>query len=162
MSSFEFPIEKGNVMTFARSIGDPNPMYFDEEFARHSEFGRIIAPPTFAVADAQFNPNYALRPQIGQPWFGSGREPFGVEVSNEAPISTGLLAEQNFEYFRPFGPGEVLTITRYEGRSWEREGRRGGAMLFKETYTDYHDPAGELVLRMTTVDVFISQDLKDE
>ena len=40
-----FPIEAGHVMMFARAIGDPNPVYQDEAYARSSGFGGIIAPP---------------------------------------------------------------------------------------------------------------------
>ena len=61
------PIEAGHVMLFARSIGDPNPIYYDEDYAGASEVGTIIAPPTFAQANAQFDDNYPLRPKIGVP-----------------------------------------------------------------------------------------------
>lgn len=54
-------------MMFARSIGDPNPMYADEEYARSSEVGHIVAPPTFVQAGAQFDPDWALRPKHGEP-----------------------------------------------------------------------------------------------
>src|SRR5579884_1325558 len=109
MSVERFPVEAGHIMLFARSVGDPNPVYHDEEYARRSEVGGIIAPPTFVQASAQYDPDYPLRPKIGQPWFGSGREPTGA-----APRSggggpggggggggTGLHAEQHYVYHRP-------------------------------------------------------------
>ena len=34
MSKKSMPIEKGHIMMFARSIGDENPIYSDEEYAR--------------------------------------------------------------------------------------------------------------------------------
>ena len=67
MSEYRIPIEAGHIMMFARSIGETNPAYFET-----SRFGRILAPPTFVQAGAQYNPNYRLRPRPGQPWFGSG------------------------------------------------------------------------------------------
>src|SRR5258707_9995517 len=66
---------------FARSIGDPNPIYADEEYAAGTEIGGIVAPPTFAQASAQYDPDYILRPKIGEPWFGSGREATGIRRS---------------------------------------------------------------------------------
>ena len=78
MTIKRFPIEAGHIMMFARSIGDPNPIYSDEAYAAASEVGAIIAPPTFVQASAQFDDDYPLRPKIGAPWFGSGREPSGV------------------------------------------------------------------------------------
>ena len=79
MAVRRFPIEAGHIMMFARAIGDPNPIYCDEEQARKTEPGGIIAPPTFVQASAQFDDDYPLRPRIGEPWFGSGRNPSGVE-----------------------------------------------------------------------------------
>lgn len=42
-------MEQEATIPFARAIGDLNPLYVDEEAAKRSEFGGIIAPPTFAV-----------------------------------------------------------------------------------------------------------------
>ena len=73
--AIRFPVEAGHVMMFARAIGEANPVYADESYAKASETGGVIAPPTFAQASAQFDPEYPLRPKIGKPWFGSGRAP---------------------------------------------------------------------------------------
>jgi len=78
MAAEKFPIEAGHIMMFARSVGDDNQIYYDDEYAKSTEAGVIIAPPTFVQASAQFDPDYFLRPKIGQPWFGSGKEPTGV------------------------------------------------------------------------------------
>ena len=40
-------VEKGAVRKFAEAIGDPNPLYVDEEAAKASRYGGLIAPPTF-------------------------------------------------------------------------------------------------------------------
>jgi acyl dehydratase len=79
MAVERFPIEAGHVLMFARSIGDPNPVYSDAEHAASTEVGGIIAPPTFVQASAQFDPDYGLRPRIGRPWFGSGKTPSGLQ-----------------------------------------------------------------------------------
>jgi hypothetical protein len=38
-----FPVEAGHILTFARSIGDPNPVYVDEEHARGTATARVDA-----------------------------------------------------------------------------------------------------------------------
>ncbi|HET6810736.1 MAG TPA: MaoC family dehydratase N-terminal domain-containing protein [Acidimicrobiales bacterium] len=157
MSVERFPVEAGHIMLFARSVGDPNPVYHDEEHARKTEVGGIIAPPTFVQASAQHDPDYPLRPKIGQPWFGSGREPTGA-----APRSgggggggggTGLHAEQHYVYHRPLRAGDVLTAVTRPGKSWEKEGRRAGKLIFGESITEYRDQNGELVVTATGVGV---------
>lgn len=40
-------VERGAVKKFAEAIGDANPLYVDEEAARRSRYGGLIAPPTF-------------------------------------------------------------------------------------------------------------------
>src|SRR5262245_20783971 len=90
MAVERFPIEAGHVLMFARSIGDPNPIYSDAEHAAATEVGGIIAPPTFVQASAQFDPDYGLRPRIGRPWFGSGKTPSGLQrPPGEEPAAEG-------------------------------------------------------------------------
>ena len=164
MAIERFPVEAGHVMMFARSVGDPNPVYEDADYARSTEAGRIIAPPTFVQAGAQFDPDYPLRPKIGQAWFGSGREPSGTagtgggqRDSASAPtgggVGRGLHAEQHFEYHRPLAVGDVLSVTTRPGESWEKEGRRAGKLSFAETITEYRDQHGELVVTARSVGV---------
>ena len=149
MAVERFPVEAGHILMFARSIGDPNPVYEDEEHARGTEAGAIIAPPTFVQASAQFDPDYFLRPKPGQPWFGSGKEPTGVTRepgSGGGGGGGGLHAEQHYEYHRPLRAGDVLTATSVPGTTWEKEGRRAGKLVFSESVTEYRDQDGELVV----------------
>jgi hypothetical protein len=159
-----FPIEAGHIMMFARSIGDPNPIYADEEYAAATEVGGVIAPPTFVQASAQYDPDYILRPKIGEPWFGSGREATGVRREPSGGgggagggggggrMGSGLHAEQHFEYHRQLRPGDVLSATTRAGDTWEREGR-SGKLRFSETITEYRDQNGELVITARGVGV---------
>src|SRR5262245_693847 len=76
--SWKFPVEAGDIMLFARALGDPNPIYSDAEYARTTRCGGIIAPPTFLTAQFHFNPDFSMRPQPGAPWLGSSRTPSGL------------------------------------------------------------------------------------
>lgn len=155
MSAERFPVEAGHIMTFARAIGDPNAVYSDAAYAAGTECGGIIAPPTFTAAGAQFDPDYPLRPKPGVPWHGSGREATGRpagETSGERQ-GGGLHAEQHFTYHRLLRPGDVLKASSRRGSSWEKEGRRGGKLIFTESFTDYHDERGDLVVSARSVGV---------
>jgi hypothetical protein len=145
-------------MTFARAVGDPNPIYYDEAYASTTEVGRVIAPPTFVRSSAQFDPHYPLRPVIGEAWFGSGKEPTGVTSKASAGDGgTGLHAEQHFQFHRDVNVGDVLVPAVRAGDSWEREGRRGGTLRFQETITEYRDERGELVVTARSVTVRTSR-----
>ena len=150
-----FPVEATHILMFARSVGDDNPIYADADYAAKTEAGGIIAPPTFAQASAQFDPDYVLRPKPGKPWFGSGKNPSGV-VRGEGGgggNGGGLHAEQHFEYHRHLKPGDVLTANPLPGKTWEKEGRRSGKLVFSENVTEYRDQHGELVITARGVGV---------
>ena len=158
MAVDRFPIVASHILMFARSVGDPNRIYEDADYAKTTEPGAIIAPPTFAQSSAQFDPDYFLRPKIGQPWFGSGGEPTGIQKkeggsSGGGGGGGGLHAEQHFEYHRHVSPGDVLTAEVKPGKTWEKEGKRSGKLVFSETVTEYRDQNGELVITARGVGV---------
>jgi acyl dehydratase len=161
MAIERFPVEAGHILMFARSIGDANPVYADAAYAAGTEVGGIPAPPTFVQASAQFDDDYPLRPKVGRPWFGSGREPSGIRRDAGGSGSggggggggTGLHAEQHYTYHRPLRAGDVLTAETHAGERWEKEGKRAGKLLFSETITEYRDEAGELVVTARSVGV---------
>ena len=153
MAVERFPVEAGHIMMFARAIGDDNPVYRDEAAAKLSEAGGIIAPPTFVQASAQFDPEYSLRPKIGEPWIGSGKEATGKPQTSEGGLARGLHAEQHYTYHRHLRPGDVLHATVRDGKSWEKQGRCGGLLKFAETITEFRDQNGELVVTARSVSV---------
>jgi len=155
---FEFPIEAGHVGQFAYAVGDPNPIYRDSGYAETTEVGQVIAPPTFTMAAAHFDPDWPLRPQPGQPWRGSGRTPSGTAEADQSASAAaqpiGLHAEQHFEYHRHIRPGDVLTVTERPGPSWEKDGKRG-RMHFAEVVTEFTDQDGEPVVTARRIGVRI-------
>lgn len=156
MAVEKFPVEASHILMFARSVGDYNEIYADEEYAQATEPGSIIAPPTFVQASAQFDPDYFLRPKPGKPWFGSGKEPTGIKKEDSGGGGGGgggLHAEQHYEYHRHPKPGDVLTATVKPGKKWEKQGKRSGKLLFSETITEYRDQTGELVVTARSVGV---------
>jgi hypothetical protein len=157
MSVDRFPIEAGHIMIFARAIADPNPIYADPVYAAGTEFGGVIAPPTFLRASAQFDPDWPLRPTVGEPWIGSGRTPTGAPQVDREEEGTSLHAEQHFEYHRTLRAGDVLEATERPGRWWEKQGRRGGTLRFAETVTEFRDADGGLAVSMRSVSVRTEQ-----
>ena len=147
----KMPVEASHIMMFARAVADDNPIYRDADYAKTTEVGHIIAPPTFPRAVSQFDPEYPMRPRIGQKWFGSGKNPTGLD--GPAPSSGGLHAEQHFEYHKPLKPGDQLTITQRDGETWERESKRAGKLTFRERIQEYRNQDGELVITSRAVSV---------
>jgi hypothetical protein len=142
-----FPIEAGQVLAFARAIGDQDPQYARVADTEASDLADVVPPPTYVQASAHFDPEYPLRPRPGARWFGSGRGP--GEAGEETRRM--LHAEQHFEYHRPLRVGDVLTAEVTQGGTWERTGRRGGKLTFTELITVYSDAAGDPVVTARAV-----------
>ena len=160
MAVERFPVEAGHIMLFARAIGDANTAYYGALTGEST----VPAPPTFVQASAQFDPDYFLRPKIGEAWFGSGRNATGVVRDEGAGGGGGggLHAEQHYEYHRPLRAGDVLTATIRDGERWEKQGRRGGKLMFVESITEYRDQSGELVVTARGVGVRTEKVVEEE
>ena len=130
-----FPVEATHIMMFRRSIGD--------YAVPDTGLEKAAAPPTFPRAVAQFDPDYHLRLKPGEAWFGSGKNPSGVE--GKPSSAGGLHAEQHFEFIRPVVPGDVLSVTEHVGKTWEKESKRAGKLMFTERVQEFRDQKGELV-----------------
>ena len=154
MRTFRFPVEAGQILQFARAIGDSNSVYADADSLAARAAGGILAPPTFTQAADHYDPHYDRRVEPDAPWFGSGREPISAP---DGPFNSeggsGFHAEQRFEYHKPLRAGEELTVEVKPGRQWHKEGRRGGKLTFTQTVQEFRDASGELVVTATFVGV---------
>jgi N-terminal half of MaoC dehydratase len=141
MPDWEFPVEAGHVLQFARALGDQNPSCAGS--------GSVIAPPTFTAASEHYRPDSRLRPQPGQPWRGSGRTVGQPSSSGEG----SLHAEQHYDYHRPIRAGERLRVHDDGTRTWDKPSRSGAVLRFTERTTQYLDADGRPVVTERRVTV---------
>jgi len=121
-----FEIEKEPIRRWAEAIGDSNPLYRDEEYAKKKGYRSIIAPPGFIA-------QYAYPVKAGQ-----GRVRF------RSPFARMLNGGNEYEFFKPIQAGDILTSTTKLAELFEREGRMG-KMLFIISETTYKNQDGEMV-----------------
>ena len=116
-------VEFGKIREFAKAVKDPNPAYFDE--------AQCIAPPTFLMTIAHW---------IGD--LGATRSAVKLDYRRL------LHGEQDFEYVRPIRPGDTLTFRSRTKDVFEKDGKRGGKMLFVIGETEFTNQRGEVVAYM--------------
>lgn len=123
-----FEIERGAIRRFAEAIGDPNPLFNDEQEARHTRFGGMIASPTFMRS--------------------LGIEFLDVPVSATRALDGG----SEWEYLVPIRPGDRITVVSKVADIRETEGRLG-PMVFIVAETSYTNQFDELcvIQRTTTI-----------
>jgi len=121
-----YEIEKGMIRKFALAIGDPNPLWQDEEYARESNYGGIIAPPTFILT--------------------IGLEQIEQELTS-LPSMTTLHGSTELECYQPVRPGDKITVTIRLANIRERQGRETGKMVFMPFEITYKNQRQELVAK---------------
>jgi acyl dehydratase len=147
MGSSVFEIQEEAIRRFADAVDDPNPLYWDEEYAKKSKYGAIIAPPGF----------------ISSPWFSDRptKWPGKSVASSEAifglsPALTKALAKAGYsrlldggieyEFFKQILAGDIITSSTIIKDIIGRESA-AGKTAFLITETTYIDQKGELVAK---------------
>lgn len=123
-----FPIEKGKIREFAKAIQEDNPIFYDEQAAVAVGYRSIPAPLTFSQALNFWNPNESPVIQLG------------------LDLRYVLHGGQEYEYFKPVVAGDVLQVSCRMADAYDKEGSRGGRMLFVVIETLFTDQQGEKVL----------------
>ena len=118
-------VEKGAIRRFAEAIGDFNPVYYDEEYARAAGYPTVVAPPTFPAC---FHSSADLRELLG------------------VGIKSLLHAEQSFEYERPILAGDRIFVSTRVADITERTGP-SGRMDVAVMEDEGRDEEGNLVFR---------------
>ena len=135
-------VEKGGIKRFADAIGDPNPLYYDEEYARKSRYGSIIAPRGFFGQPKGSAPSAGVRAELRPALRNAG-------YTNPAPIDAGA----EYEFFRPVRAGDIIVSVETLKEVVEREGSRGGKMAFSTIETTYVNQNGDLVAKHRSVSI---------
>lgn len=114
-------VEQGSVKAFSNAIGDPSPIYTDEEVGKHSRYGKNLAPPTY--------------PRV----FDYG------DIEDFNLPNVGLIhGKQTFQYNRPLLVGETVMCSTTVEDYYERNGKSGllGFLILKRFGKD---PKGDVI-----------------
>lgn len=150
---FLFPIESGQVLAFARAVGDPNPVFRDPDYAAIAARGEVVPPPTFLIAAHHFDPQSMLRPSPGEAVPGSGVIPVDGPVTLSSR-PRGLHAEETFIFHRHPRIGEILTVEERIGATREKSGR-DGRLEFKDIVWTFIDDMGHSIATATWTSVHV-------
>ena len=130
LTSQRFVVEatRDNIKNFADAVGDANPLWINEEYARQSRFGGITAPPTFL-----YNVNHGSGPALASP---------GKPPSKDSAL---LYAGAELEFFRPIRLGDEFTVKGKSVDIYRKQSKSLGPMLFTTGEAGYYNPKKELI-----------------
>lgn len=113
-------ISHRDIAALARAIGSENALYWDEEFARTTRWGGVIAPPTMM---STIRAGSAIDGDLGLPVLNGGNR---------------------FTYDRPIRPGDVISGSAAVTEVRMKESEKG-RMLFLVKRTTYVNQRNERV-----------------
>lgn len=114
-------VERGAVKKFAEAIGDPHPIYVDQDYAAKTRYKNNIAPPTFSrVFD------------------------YGRIEDLKLPRAGLIHGEQHYDYMRPLVVGETLVCYSEVENYYERTGSNG-SMGFLVIKSNGEDQKGQTI-----------------
>ncbi len=130
---FTCPEETGraSIRKFALAIGDHNPLYFDQEYARNSKYGGIIAPPTLICETWQYF--VGELDEIGTP----SKRP-------TLPLGLEIRGENEYTFLQPMRPDDVITA-RYRVADIRERQARSGKLIFLVVEVTFSNQQGETI-----------------
>lgn len=137
-----YEIEKGLIRRFANAIGDPNPLWSDEAYAKKTRLGGLSVPLALVIA--------------------LGWEDFQSEgPRTDIPNIAGLHGGTELEWYLPIKAGDVITITNTLADARERDSRRLGKMAFLTYERAYKNQRSELVAKCRQLVIIYKPEVKN-
>lgn len=123
-------VEKGDIKRFAQAIGDENPLYHDDEYAKKTRYGGIIAPPFFLI-DA-------------------GLVKLVDRLVAMCPELANINGSTEIEFYRPMMVGDRIKTIAKLANVEEKIGKSGPMILLtiEVTYTNQRE---ELVAKCRNI-----------
>lgn len=134
----DFPPEEVSLWAihrFVEATTDANPLWYDEEYARKSRWGGIVAPPTFLHVFDPANRAFRKHPDLSH---------MATTLPFSPPFSRTFQAFYEFQLFIPLRPGDMITSIARIGDIYEREGK-SGRMVFIRMDNEHYNQRKELV-----------------
>ena len=128
-------IGRSSLRQYALAIGDFNPIYSDREFAQANGLRDVMAPPTLICDTWQY--------------VDSDMDERG-DLLGRGPIREleGLRAGNEYEFFQPIHPDDVVTAHWTVKDVYEKTGSTG-SLVFQVIETTFYNQLEELLARNT-------------
>ncbi len=125
-------VEKGAIRRYADAVGDDNPLYYDEEYAKKTKYGGIISPPGFF--------GWAKRP------ISSSEGLIGVIEAMIGAGYAGILdGGMAYDFYLPVRVGDTLVGSPKVSDISLKEGKT--KMMIIRFETSYFNQNGDLVAK---------------
>jgi len=127
-----------DIQRFAQAIGATDPVHFDEEYARSTRHGTIVAPPLFCQALTFEEVSPDRLPADGSP----------LELCVPIPAERTVGGSSDYTVHRLVRAGETITVTSQLKDVYAKQGK-SGLLYMVVVETRFDDASGAPVASET-------------
>ena len=129
------PVHVNDIRRWTQGMQNPNPLFYDEEYAAEGRFGRMVAPQSFAVCT---DDSHGAAPAI----------------QGTIPGSHMLFGGDEWWFFGPrMEPGDRITRDRMLFDYKVRDTKFAGPTMFSRGDTTYVNQRGEIVCKQRSTSI---------
>lgn len=129
---------------FARAIGDDNPLYTDDGYARTHGYDGVVAPPTLILETGQ----YTDLPRDADGYSGHA---WGIEVPDTRVVRGG----NSYVFHQAVRPSDVVTATWTLTGLSEHVTRSGAPILVVTSEAHYTNQHGDSLATNTETIIYV-------
>jgi acyl dehydratase len=145
------------IWNFCEAVEDGNPVYWDEEFAKQTRFGRLIAPPQMIMTMSGghwWAPRWLReREQAAAESGGDNPQREVMAIVNADGYTTATNVTREDEFLAPYGPGDgrLKQSSRVIDVSEEKQTAVGKGVFITSVIEYRTEVDDRLVVRATNV-----------
>jgi len=133
-----YEVTKRDIRRFAQAIGEADPIHFDEEYAKNTRYGGIVAPPLFCQMFTFEDVPADRLPDDGSP----------IEMDVPIPARRTVGGASSYEIFQRVRAGDQITAKSTLRDVFTKEGR-SGRLYFVVVDTEFSNQRKEAVAKET-------------
>ena len=133
-----YDVTRRDIKRFAQAIDDPNPLFYDEEYAKQTRFKSIVAPPLFCQTFTFEDVPLSELPKDGSP----------IEIDVELPATRTVGGGSVYEIFKRVKVGDTIKVKSKLTHVYEKQGK-SGTLYFLTVETTFVNQVDEIVAKET-------------
>jgi len=134
----QYEVTRRDIKRFAQAIGEVNPIHFDEDYAKTTRYGAIVAPPLFCQMFTFEDVPPDRLPADGSP----------IEMEVPLPARRTVGGASSYEIFQRVRTGDTITAKSRLKDVFAKEGR-SGRLYFIVVETEFSNQRNQLVAKET-------------
>ena len=131
-----YEVTKRDIKRFAQAIGETNPIHFDEDYAKSTKYGTIIAPPLFCQTFTFEDVPPSRLPNDGSP----------IEIDVPIPAQRTVGGGSSYEIFQRVKAGDQITAKSTLKDVFTKQGK-SGKLYFVVVETEFSNQKKEPVAK---------------